>query len=130
MKTNQIWFIVIFILILFGGLSFFSGLFHRLYAILQFVLRSIYDFIQRTDYHAVQAAKVLAEKKKKESELKPLNGSEPIFQNGKSGQAGYCYIGEDRGFRSCIEMGIHDKCMSGEIYNTKEICENPELREG
>ena len=119
-----------FILILFGGLSFFSGLFHRLYEFLQFVLRSIYDFIQRTDYHTVKAARMLAEKKKKESEIKPLNGSEAIFQKGKSGQAGYCYIGEDRGFRSCIVMGIHDKCMSGDIYNSKEICEHPELREG
>ncbi len=130
MKTDKVWFIVFFILILFGGLSFFSGLFHRLYEFLQFVLRSIYDFIQRTDYHTVKAARMLAEKKKKESEIKPLNGSEAIFQKGKSGQAGYCYIGEDRGFRSCIVMGIHDKCMSGDIYNSKEICEHPELREG
>ena len=128
MKTNQIWFIVFFILILFGGLSFFSGLFHRLYAVLQFVLRSIYEFIQRTDYHAVQAAKVLVEKKKKESEIKPLNGSEPIFQNGKSGQAGYCYIGEDRGYRSCVQVEDSNKCMSGEVFPTKDMCINANLR--
>ena len=43
-------------------------------------------------------------------------------------KAGYCYIGEDRGFRSCIEVGEGDKCMSGNIFPTMEICVNPSLR--
>lgn len=41
---------------------------------------------------------------------------------------GFCYIGEDRGFRSCIEVGPDVKCMSGDIFPTKDVCVNPRLR--
>jgi hypothetical protein len=43
-------------------------------------------------------------------------------------KSGYCYVGEDRGFRSCIEVGESTKCMSGEIFPTMEVCVNPRLR--
>lgn len=46
-----------------------------------------------------------------------------------SGKAGWCYIGEDRGFRSCMEIGKSDKCMSGDIFPSNEICVNPSLRQ-
>jgi len=46
-----------------------------------------------------------------------------------SGKAGYCYIGEDRGFRSCIKVNEADMCMSGDIFPSREICVNPSLRE-
>ena len=42
---------------------------------------------------------------------------------------GFCYIGEDRGFRSCIKVEDANMCMSGEIFPTKDICINPTLRE-
>ena len=45
-------------------------------------------------------------------------------------KSGYCYIGEDRGFRSCININEGDSCMSGDIFPTEEICVNPSLREG
>ena len=44
-------------------------------------------------------------------------------------KSGYCYIGEDRGFRSCISVKDSDVCMSGEIFPSNEICVNPSLRE-
>lgn len=51
-------------------------------------------------------------------------------QNYKAnGKSGFCYIGEDRGFRSCIKIGKHDKCISGDIFPTKDLCINPNLRE-
>jgi len=46
-----------------------------------------------------------------------------------SGKAGYCYIGEDRGFRSCLKVGEQDTCMSGDIFPTHAICINPRLRQ-
>jgi hypothetical protein len=46
----------------------------------------------------------------------------------KSGKAGWCYIGEDRGYRTCAEVGANDTCMSGDIFPTQEICINPNLR--
>jgi hypothetical protein len=45
------------------------------------------------------------------------------------GKSGYCYIGEDRGFRSCIKVGEEDTCMSGDIFPTHAICINPRLRQ-
>jgi len=44
------------------------------------------------------------------------------------GKSGWCYIGEDRGFRSCIEVGQSDTCMSENIYPNQDICVNPRLR--
>jgi len=49
--------------------------------------------------------------------------------NKASGKSGYCYIGEDRGFRSCIQVNESDTCMSGDIFPTRDICINPNLRE-
>lgn len=50
-------------------------------------------------------------------------------QSNRTGKAGFCYIGEDRGFRSCIEVKENDKCMSGQIFPSSAICVNPNLRE-
>ena len=47
----------------------------------------------------------------------------------RTGKSGYCYIGEDRGFRSCIQVGENDTCMSGDIFPTHAICVNPRLRQ-
>jgi hypothetical protein len=47
----------------------------------------------------------------------------------QSRKSGYCYIGEDRGFRSCTQVGEGDTCMSGDIFPTNAICINPNLRE-
>jgi hypothetical protein len=44
------------------------------------------------------------------------------------GKSGWCYIGEDRGFRTCALVGVNDTCMSGDIFPTQEICVNPNLR--
>ena len=43
-------------------------------------------------------------------------------------KSGWCYIGEDRGFRTCAEVGVNDQCMSGDIFPTQELCINPNLR--
>ena len=44
------------------------------------------------------------------------------------GKSGWCYIGEDRGFRSCALVGVNDTCVSGDIFPTKQLCVNPNLR--
>lgn len=43
-------------------------------------------------------------------------------------KSGFCYIGEDRGFRSCVHVKSGNKCMSGDIFPTQAICINPNLR--
>ena len=45
-----------------------------------------------------------------------------------AGKSGWCYIGEDRGFRTCAQVGVNDTCMSGDIFPSQEICINPNLR--
>ena len=54
--------------------------------------------------------------------------SSSIQASKSSGKSGWCYIGEDRGFRSCIQVGENDKCMSGDIFPDHDICVNPNLR--
>jgi hypothetical protein len=68
-----------------------------------------------------------------EDASKPDAGPKPDdslsrIQSGSSGKAGWCFIGEDRGFRTCSEVGQGDKCMSGDIFPSQEICMNPNLR--
>jgi hypothetical protein len=52
------------------------------------------------------------------------DSNSPIQQ----GKMGWCFIGEDRGFRSCQQVGVNDQCMSGDIFPTKDVCMNPNLR--
>ena len=43
-------------------------------------------------------------------------------------KSGFCFIGEDRGHRSCIEVSESNKCMSGNIFPSMDVCVNPNLR--
>jgi hypothetical protein len=58
----------------------------------------------------------------------PDDATSRTQRNQRTGKSGYCYIGEDRGFRSCIKVGEEDTCMSGDIFPTHAICVNPRLR--
>jgi hypothetical protein len=52
-----------------------------------------------------------------------------VTQKGKtSGKSGYCFVGEDRGNRSCIYVNESETCMSGNIFPSKDKCINPSLR--
>jgi len=63
---------------------------------------------------------------------KPQNLNDEYEANEASssftGKSGWCYIGEDRGFRTCSKVGANDVCMSGDIFPSQEICVNPNLR--
>lgn len=43
-------------------------------------------------------------------------------------KTGYCYIGSENGKRHCVSVKTKDKCMSGEIYPSMDLCINPNLR--
>lgn len=65
-----------------------------------------------------------------EQDLDPMpDDSTSSTQMSKKGKSGFCYIGEDRGFRSCVSVKDSDVCMSGKIFPSKDICVNPSLRE-
>jgi len=56
------------------------------------------------------------------------DSSSSIQMGGSSSKAGWCFIGTDKGIRTCGEVGVHDTCMSGDIFPSHEICINPTLR--
>ena len=75
-------------------------------------------------------AKPDAEKKYKKLPVIPeADDSTSRIQMKPASKSGFCDIGEDRGFRSCIEVSEGDVCMSGNIFPTDAICINPNLRE-
>lgn len=45
-----------------------------------------------------------------------------------SRKEGWCFIGENNGARVCGEVGLNDDCMSGNIFPSREICVNPNVR--
>ena len=62
-------------------------------------------------------------------EYQANDASSSLLQNGgSSGKAGWCYIGEEKGYRTCAQVGVNDECMSGDIFPSQEICVNPNLR--
>ena len=40
----------------------------------------------------------------------------------------YCYVGNLGGKRSCAEINESDKCISGDVFPSEQICINPNLR--
>lgn len=69
------------------------------------------------------------EKALSHAKKQPPQPDDATSRTQRSGKSGYCYIGEDRGFRSCIKVGEEDTCMSGDIFPTHAICVNPRLRQ-
>ncbi len=59
----------------------------------------------------------------------PDDSGSQIQRSRIAGKTGYCLIGEQNGFRSCVNVNENDQCMSGEIFPTREICINPNLRQ-
>ena len=59
-----------------------------------------------------------------QNQMEPMPASAMDSEN----KSGWCYVGEQQDFRSCIDVGEFDKCMSGDIFSTKDICINPNLR--
>ena len=53
-----------------------------------------------------------------------------IMQRGKGsvGKGGYCYIGEDRGVRSCSKVNNASECESGQMFSSLSACQNPNMR--
>jgi hypothetical protein len=68
-----------------------------------------------------------AQRQQQNGEDYQADDSSSSIQKGTS-KAGFCYIGEDRGFRTCEEVGVNDTCMSGDIFPTRDVCINPTLR--
>lgn len=57
------------------------------------------------------------------SDPSPAMYSNPVLKP-KNGQ-GWCLVGEYQDQRGCVEVNQSDKCMSGQIFPTKEQCLRP-----
>jgi hypothetical protein len=86
----------------------------------------------KTDPNRTTTMKALTDAKtrtSKESSTPQADDAGSKTQQSKgSGKSGYCYIGEDRGFRSCIKVNEDDQCLSGQIFSTEDVCINPTTR--
>ena len=83
----------------------------------------------KKDTNKSEGKAVETPKKMNKKQRGPLPDDSGSRTQNKPSKAGFCYIGEDRGFRSCIRVTENDTCMSGDIFPTKELCINPNLRE-
>jgi hypothetical protein len=54
--------------------------------------------------------------------------SQQDYEPHEAKSSGWCYVGEERGYRTCAQVGVDDICMSGDIFPSQEICMNPSLR--
>ena len=70
-----------------------------------------------------------ATQKQKNNVPEPDDSTSATQRDAGAHKSGYCYIGEDRGFRSCLKVNEGDMCMSGDIFPSRDICVNPNLRE-
>jgi hypothetical protein len=78
---------------------------------------------------AFEEAKSSNAKGKKQGSKVKNDDSGSVMQKSKGGnKSGWCFVGEDQGFRSCMSVTESEKCMSGEIFSSKDICEHPSLR--
>ena len=84
-------------------------------------INELEDFQQQNLQKALQDASKL-------NDVKPDDSLSRIQASNGSGKAGWCFIGEDRGFRTCSQIGENDQCLSGDIFPSQEICMNPNLR--
>ena len=81
------------------------------------------------------AAEATAEQFKQDSLEKALSSAaqtggeiQPFDTTISTGKAGWCFIGDDLGVRTCASIGVNDVCMSGDVFPSQEICMNPNLR--
>ena len=53
------------------------------------------------------------------------NAESPIQNTISSGKTTWCLVGEQNGRRGCVSVSDASKCMSGQVYGSREMCMNP-----
>jgi hypothetical protein len=52
----------------------------------------------------------------------PTPAESPIQKPITAGKAGWCLVGEYEGKRGCISVNDYDKCLSGQVFASKDQC--------
>jgi hypothetical protein len=58
---------------------------------------------------------------------KPAESTSPILNNPSVNKNKWCLVGEYNGTRGCIRISDSDKCMSGQVFPSQQLCMNPTL---
>jgi hypothetical protein len=59
------------------------------------------------------------------SSPQPSQTADTIHRSISAKKSGWCFVGEDAGMRGCISVDEHDKCLSGQIFTSRDACMNP-----
>jgi len=84
--------------------------------------------IQQAGADIEQLQQDALEKALQDASSRKNEGPMPNDSSIPTGKAGWCFIGQEQGIRTCSEIGVNDLCMSGDIFPTQAICMNPNLR--
>jgi hypothetical protein len=57
----------------------------------------------------------------------PDSTSSAIQSSPSSSKSQWCLVGEYNGARGCINVTDQDKCMSGQVFPTQQMCLNPTM---
>jgi hypothetical protein len=68
---------------------------------------------------AVNTSRTRRNEPSADSSINPIQ--KPITAN----KTNWCLVGEHQGRRGCIEVGEEEKCLSGQIFPTRQACLNP-----
>ena len=103
----------------------------KLRPMLIFFNHSVEKTIEKTKSNTKTGAETLLNTLKLDVDLKNREDTDnsPLPNDSISNKVGYCYVGTDRGYRSCIEVNDTDNCISGDVFPTMDICINPNLRQ-
>lgn len=69
----------------------------------------------------------LAPSTMKPEEPNPDSSTDPIQNPVSSGKNSWCLVGEYHNKRGCIEVADGDKCLSGQVFPSQQLCLNPTL---
>lgn len=78
------------------------------------------------DWGQDELSNALNDARKYVQEIEPDDSSSGI--QASMGKSGWCFVGESNSVRHCAHVGVNDVCMSGDIFPTRDVCINPNLR--
>ena len=124
------------------GVNVFAYILEHIMSLMGSVVQLIGKGTDKTlDLTKIGAETIVDDKSNKKRELdkaldeKKSRGKRSVLPNSTDAtkiqtgnKKGWCYVGTDRDYRSCLKVNSNDICSSGKLYNTKEQCVHPELR--
>lgn len=148
------WIFIIFVLIFLGFNIFkyfaigtdeivkiFTMILNWFITVINNIFGTTFDILKTTTEIPIEKIKDTEKNELHEVLNKPSNSNQPNFddyqaddstseiQSSSMKKSGWCYIGQDRGFRTCAKVGEQDSCLSGKIFPSHDICINPSLRQ-